>query len=147
MSVLSPGDVERLLRADAAAQYIDVRTVAEFAQGRPLLRAINVPYVFHTPHNGAEVPNGSFTDIVSHLHARDARLVVGGDTDDRAERARAALVAAGFSAVALMSGGLGAWRDAQLPTTRDNRDGVSYVSLLTRFRRKDKRRGDKAAAH
>jgi rhodanese-related sulfurtransferase len=146
-SGITPADTAQRLREDSAVQYIDVRTVAEFAQGRPLLRAVNLPVVFHTPHDGAEVPNASFVDIVNHLFAPDVPLVIGGDADDRAERAAAALLAAGRTGVAVMTGGFAAWREALLPTTRDNRDGISYVSLLTQFRRKDKRGGSKSGAH
>jgi len=102
---LSPTAVAALLRENSAVQYIDVRTVAEFAQGRPLLRAVNLPLVFFAPQDGAEVQNAAFVDIVNHLF------------------------------------------DAAVPTTRDNRDGISYVSLLTQFRRQDKRRGSKAGGH
>ena len=146
-TLLAPAEVAALLRENSAAQYIDVRTVAEFAQGRPLLRAVNLPYVFHAPKNGAEVPNAVFTDIVGHLFEASVPIVLGGDADDRASRAAAALQAAGRAGVSVMEGGLPAWRTALLPTTRDNRDGVSYVSLLTQFRRKDKRGSSKAGGH
>jgi rhodanese-related sulfurtransferase len=145
-SSISPADTAQRLRDDAAVQYIDVRTVAEFAQGRPLLRAVNLPVVFHTPDQGTEVPNACFVDIVNHLFAPEVPLVLGGDADDRAERAAAALLAAGRTGVCVMTGGFAAWRTALLPTTRDNRNGISYVSLLTQFRRKDKRPG-KGGAH
>lgn len=145
-SSISPADTAQRLRDDTAVQYIDVRTVAEFAQGRPLMRAVNLPFVFHAPDHGAEVPNAIFVDIVNHLFAPEVPLVLGGDADDRAERAAAALLAAGRADVAVMTGGFEAWRAALLPTTRDNRNGISYVSLLTQFRRKDKRPG-KGGAH
>lgn len=149
MRELSPEAVRDWMTQDDAVQYIDVRTVAEFAQGRPLLRAVNLPYVFHTPTAGAEVPNGSFVDIVAWLYPPSTPLVLGGGADSRAERAAAALEARGYAALAVMPAGFEGWRAALLPTTRDNRDGVSYVSLLTRFRRKDKRSAGKtgAAAH
>ena len=59
-------------------------------------------------------------------------------TSAAAAAAAAALVAAGCSGVAVVEGGLAAWRTALLPTTRENREGSSYVSLLTGYRRKDK---------
>ncbi len=144
---LSPTAVAALLRENSAVQYIDVRTVAEFAQGRPLLRAVNLPLVFFAPQDGAEVQNAAFVDIVNHLFDAAVPLVLGGDADDRANRAAAALQAAGRAGLSVMDGGLAAWREALLPTTRDNRDGISYVSLLTQFRRQDKRRGSKAGGH
>lgn len=147
MNALAPSAVQQQCQENPAAQYIDVRTVAEFAEGRPLLRAVNIPFVFHTPHGGAEVPNGSFVEIIGFLFPTDAHLILGAGADDRAERAADALRAAGFVSVSVMAGGMGAWRAALLPTTRDNRDGVSYVSLLTRFRRKDKAAAGSPAAH
>lgn len=150
MKELSPEAVRDWLTQDDAAQYIDVRTVGEFAQGRPLLRAVNLPFVFHTPATAAEVPNGSFVDLVAWLHPPSTPLVLGGGADSRAARAAAALEAQGYTALAVMPAGFEGWRAALLPTTRDNRDGVSYVSLLTRFRRKDSKRGagkTGAAAH
>lgn len=145
MNVVSPEATKQLLEQDAAAQYIDVRTVGEFAQGRPLLRAVNLPYVFHAPQSAAEVPNGSFIELVSFLFPPTTPLVLGGGADDRAARAAEALAAAGFDRLSVMSAGFEGWRAALLPTTRDNREGISYVSLLTRFRRKDKRGAAKAA--
>jgi hypothetical protein len=132
-------------------RYVDVRTVGEFAQGRPLLPAVNIPLVFHHPVTTEAVPNGAFVDLVSHLFAPASRLVLGaaGDeaADARAESAAAALAASGFELLAVMPAGFNGWRAALLPTTRDNRDGVSYVSLLTRFRRKDKRAGKGGGGH
>jgi hypothetical protein len=43
-----------------------------------------------------------------------------------------------------MQEGLPGWRAAKQPTTTDNRDGISYVSLLTPVKRKGKK---KATAH
>jgi len=148
---MQPAEVAALVKEDAAVRYVDVRTVGEFAQGRPLLPAVNIPLVFHHPVTTEAVPNGAFVDLVSHLFAPASRLVLGdaGDeaADPRAESAAAALAASGFELLAVMPAGFNGWRAALLPTTRDNRDGVSYVSLLTRFRRKDKRAGKGGGGH
>lgn len=146
MNTLAATAVQRLFDTAPAARYIDVRTVAEFAQGRPLLRAVNLPFVFHAPQRTAEIANDSFVELVAFLYPTDTPLVLGGDADTRAARAATLLDAAGFAAVALLDGGLPAWRAALLPTTRDNRDGVSYVSLLTRYRRRARAEKDPAAA-
>lgn len=143
----TPRAVQALLAADDAARYIDVRSVAEFAAGRPLLPAVNLPFAFRAPQRNAEVTNVSFVELASFLFTAETRLVIGGDADDRAERACAALRAAGFVAVSLLPGGIAAWRAALLPTTRDNREGVSYVSLLTRYRRRHARPPVTSSAH
>ena len=142
---LKPSEVAALGKLDTAMQYIDVRTVGEFSQGRPLMRAVNIPFVFHHPVTTSVIPNAAFADVVAHLFEPATRIVLGAageePEDDRALRAAEALAARGFVQLAVMSPGFNGWRAALLPTTRDNRDGVSYVSLLTRFRRKDKRAG------
>jgi rhodanese-related sulfurtransferase len=151
VEIMQPAEVAALVKDDPAVRYVDVRTVGEFAQGRPLLPAVNIPFVFHHPLTTAPITNGVFVDLVSHLFAPAARLVLGaaddGAVDPRAEAAAAALVAGGFDRLVVMPAGFNGWRAALLPTTRDNRDGVSYVSLLTRFRRKDKRAGKGGGGH
>jgi len=143
--IMQPAEVAALAKEDAAVRYVDVRTVGEFAQGRPLLPAVNIPFVFHHPLTTAAIPNGAFAELVAHLFVPATRLVLGaageGAGDPRAESAAMALAAFGFERLVVMPAGFNGWRAALLPTTRDNRDGVSYVSLLTRFRRKDKRTG------
>jgi len=151
IQTMQPAEVAALVKEDPAVRYIDVRTVGEFAQGRPLLPTVNIPFVFHHPVTTEAIPNSVFADLVSHLFAPATRLVLGAagsDTaDDRAGSAAAALAARGFEQLAVMPAGFNGWRAALLPTTRDNRDGVSYVSLLTRFRRKDKRAGKGGGSH
>jgi rhodanese-related sulfurtransferase len=117
------------------ATYVDVRTVAEFTAGRPKGRAINVPVEFHHPKTGATHANDAFTLVVRHTLDRAAPLIVGADAGDRAARAADILAGAGFTEIEILPGGLTGWRKAELPVTGDNRDGVSYVSLLTPARR------------
>jgi len=151
IEIMQPAEVAALVKDDSAVRYVDVRTVGEFAQGRPLLPAVNIPFVFHHPLTTDPIPNGAFADLVSHLFTPATRLVLGaagdGAADPRAEAAAAALAACGFERLAVMPAGFSGWRAALLPTTRDNRDGVSYVSLLTRYRRKDKRAGKGGGGH
>ena len=52
------------------------------------------------------------------------------------------LVEAGYTNVAVMLGGLQQWQQCALPVTGDNREGVSYVSLLTPAKRRKKPKGD-----
>ncbi len=74
---------------------------------------------------------------MEHTLALSTPLIVGGDDGPRAATAAAALRAAGFTDVSVMSAGLPGWRAAGLPVTGNNADGVSYVSLLTPAKRKD----------
>jgi 3-mercaptopyruvate sulfurtransferase SseA len=56
-------------------------------------------------------------------------------------------LAAGYTEVAVMPEGVTSWRKAGLPTTADNRDGISYVSLLMKVKRKGKKKTAHAGAH
>ncbi|MEQ8662650.1 MAG: rhodanese-like domain-containing protein [Gammaproteobacteria bacterium] len=135
IATIAPTDALARIGAEGDAVYVDVRTVAEFVSGRPKGRAVNIPVVFHHPGSGAEHPNEAFTLVARHALAIDTPVIVGGAADARALSAARALDAAGFARLALLEGGLPAWQAARLPLTGDNRDGVSYVSLLTRARR------------
>ncbi len=141
---LAAGAAAALIGDDGEAVYVDVRTVAEFVQGHPRGRVINLPLVFHHPRSGEEHPNEAFALVARHALPPTTPLVVGAADDDRATRAAAALAAAGFADVRVLAGGHAAWRAAGLPVTGDNRDGVSYVSLLTPARRAAGKRGAKA---
>ena len=136
--VVEPRDVAERIGQAGVATYVDVRTVAEFAKGRPKGRAINVPIVFHHPTTGADHVNESFQLVMDHACALDGALIVGGDDGERAWQAAREIRAAGFETVSVMPAGLAGWRDCGLPVTGDNRDGVSYVSLLTPAKRAKK---------
>jgi rhodanese-related sulfurtransferase len=131
LTEITPEETAERIGADGDATYVDVRTVAEFAKGRPRGRAINVPIVFHHPRTGADHPNERFRLVMAHARPHDTPLIVGGDDDGRAARAARELLDAGFAQVVVMTAGLPGWRARGLPVTGDNRDGVSYVSLLT----------------
>jgi rhodanese-related sulfurtransferase len=145
--VLTPQETQTLLQANPAAVYIDVRPVAEFATGHPRVRTVNIPIVFHHPTTKEIFPNDSFLLVVEDLYGKDTPLVVGGGTDEGAAQAAQWLVAAGYTDVAVMPEGVTGWRKAGLPTTADNRDGISYVSLLTKVKRKGKKKAAHAGAH
>lgn len=140
--VLSPQETHSLLSNDPESIYIDVRTVAEFATGHPRGKVVNIPILFRHPTKEETYPNQSFLTVVEEMYPKEMPLVVGGE-ETRALQAAEQLVAAGYSNVATMQGGYSGWKDSQLPTTKDNRDGVSYVSLLMKVKRK----GKKKAAH
>ena len=135
---LEPDDVAGQIGLNGNATYVDVRTVAEFSKGRPKGRAINVPILFYHPTTGKEHPNESFDLVVTHTCVLDVALVIGADADDRCQRAALELRKAGFKDVSIMPSGLPGWQKSGLPITRDNRDGVSYVSLLTPAKRATK---------
>ena len=135
IAALEPQDVAERIGESGNATYVDVRTVAEFAKGRPKGRAINVPIVFHHPTTGEDHPNASFRLVMAHTCVADRALIVGGDESERCLEAARELCDAGFENVSVMPAGLPGWRDRGLPVTGDNRDGVSYVSLLTPAKR------------
>ena len=137
-TTLSPDDVQALFASEPAATYIDVRTVAEFANGHPKGNVVNIPIEFYRPHSDEVFPNASFLEVVGDERTRDARLIMGCDAGERSQRAARELIAAGYGNVAVMAGGLKAWRERRLPITGDNRPGVSYASLLTAAKRRKK---------
>jgi rhodanese-related sulfurtransferase len=138
--VLTPQETQALLRANPAAVYIDVRPVAEFATGHPRARGVNIPIVFHHPTTKEIFPNHSFLLVVEDLYSKDTPLVVGCGTEERAMQAAQQLLAAGYTDVTVMQEGFPGWRKAGLPTTADNRAGISYVSLLMKVKRKGKKK-------
>ena len=141
--VLTPREAHALLTANPAVVYIDVRTVAEFASGHPQGRVVNLPMVFYHPTSQEAFPNESFLPVLESLYAKDIPLIAGCDNEERARQAAGRLLEAGYTDVTVMQEGFTGWRKLGLPATTDNRDGISYVSLLTRVKRK----GKKKAAH
>ena len=132
---ISPTAAAEAIGEGGEAIYVDVRTVAEFATGRPKGRAVNLPIVFHHPQGGDPHANEAFDLVARHALEGDTPLIVGASMDARADTGAQALRAAGFEKVQVMGGGMDAWQAEGLPVTRDNREGVSYVSLLTAARR------------
>ena len=140
MSTLTPQEAFERLNQDAATTYVDVRTVAEFATGHPKGKIINVPIVFFHPTTKAVFPNGSFDLVMDAVCPKDIPLIVGCEKGPRARQAVERLTAAGYENLHLMEAGHAGWKAANLPTTADNRDGISYVSLLTPAKRKQKKK-------
>ena len=142
---LSPREASELLSGNDKAAYVDVRTVAEFAAGHPRGKVVNIPIVFYHPTTKEIYSNGSFLEVVDSLYSKEIPLIIGGDDRGRAQQAAEQLRAAGYTNICVMPEGVHGWRAQKLPTTTDNRDGVSYASLLTPVKRKGKKK--KAAAH
>ena len=136
-AISTPLEVSLRIAADGLTTYVDVRTVAEFVAGHPRGRVINVPIEFYHPKTGATHGNASFILVMEHTLPLTTPLIVGGDEGPRAGAAAAALSAAGYQDVSVMSAGLAGWRVSGLPVTGNNAPGVSYVSLLTPAKRKD----------
>lgn len=142
---LFPQEVQGLLSSNDNAAYIDVRTVAEFAAGHPRGQVVNIPIVFHHPTAKETYPNNSFLEVVASLYGKNRPLIIGGDDGERSQQAAGQLQSAGYTNVCVMPEGVGGWRAQKLPTATDNRNGISYASLLTPLKRKGKKQ--KAAAH
>ena len=140
---LTSQETHSLLTNNSQAVYIDVRTVAEFATGHPRGKVVNIPILFRHPTKEDTYPNQSFLAVVEGMYTKETPLIVGCGEETRATQAAEQLVAAGYTNVATMRDGYTGWKENKLPTTTDNRDGISYVSLLTKVKRK----GKKKAAH
>jgi rhodanese-related sulfurtransferase len=94
---------EMINREDAL--LVDVREPSEYGSGR-ILGARNVPL--------ARLDDG----VGDLAKKKDRPLIVYCDSGDRAAKAAAALKKQGFTRVANLSGGLGAWRQAGLPVEK-----------------------------
>ena len=144
-TTLTPQEAFERLKNDAETTYVDVRTVAEFATGHPKGKVINVPIVFFYPTTKAVFQNESFDLVMAEVCPKETPLIVGCEQGPRAKQAVERLAAAGYENVHLMEAGHAGWKAAALPVTADNRDGISYVSLLTPAKRKQKKK--KKAKH
>ena len=136
---VSPDEAKRRMD-DEGYVYVDVRTEAEWAAGHPS-GAENVP-VMLAGANGME-PNPAFLDVMSALHPKDAKLVVGCRSGQRSLRAAEMLAKAGFTNVVDQRAGFdGArnafggvaepgWQAQGLPVERETA-GRSYAELRAR---------------
>ena len=119
--------------------------MAEFATGHPKGKVINVPIVFFHPTTNEIFQNESFDLVMEEVCPKETPLIVGCEKGPRAKQAVERLTAAGYQNVHLMEAGHAGWKSVGLPVTTDNRDGISYVSLLTPAKRKQKKK--KKAKH
>ena len=101
---LSPGQATHLINREDALP-LDVRDAGEFGAGH-ILGARNLPL--------ARVEEGS-PDLAKK---KDRPLIVYCDGGNRCAKATAALRKQGFTRVASLSGGLGAWQGAGLPVEK-----------------------------
>ncbi len=145
--LISPDELATAWANAPETLYIDVRTVAEFAAGRPKGKAVNVPWLFYYPGTRAEHPNESFLLVIETLFPKEAPLILGCSDDARAMAAAARVIAAGYQNVRVLAGGIDGWRASHRMTTTDNRPGISYVSLLTQVKRPAGKKGGAGHGH
>ena len=133
---VSPDEALGLMQSEGWA-YIDVRSVPEFEQGHPA-GAYNVPLTHMSPEGSAANPD--FLAVMERHFDRDAGLVVGCRTANRAEHAVVMLLRAGYSNVAIQRAGfLGTrdffgrsdpgWGKTGLPTSLAAEPGRSWAAL------------------
>jgi rhodanese-related sulfurtransferase len=133
---VSPDDALELMQTQGWV-YVDVRSVPEFEQGHPA-GAYNVPLVHMGPAGSAANP--VFLDVMERHFPREAGLVVGCRTANRAEHAVLMLLRAGYANVAIQQAGfLGTldffgrsdpgWGKKDLPTSLVAEPGRSWAEL------------------
>jgi rhodanese-related sulfurtransferase len=137
--IASPIEVSESIGEKPDSTYVDVRTVAEFVGGHPRGNVVNVPIVFFRPKSGEALVNDSFLLVIDDLFEKDTAIITGCDDGERSSQAAGRLIDAGYTNVSVLLSGFTGWRQHGLPTSRDNRDGVSYVSVLTKAKRKKDR--------
>ena len=97
-------EVERLLREDNNVTLIDARTAKEFAEGH-VPGAINVPI----PDLAEYTRSGD--------NAVEGLLITMCGSTGRGEKAAAVLSSLGVEDIAVLDGGLKAWKEAGYPVT------------------------------
>jgi rhodanese-related sulfurtransferase len=115
--VLSPADLDALLRDEPATRLLDVRTPAEF-ETEHIAGAYNVPLDTLAEH-GAEI----------RAHVTDPVVLVC-RSGQRARRAEEALGAAGMTNLHVLDGGMTAWAAERRPVRR----GAPRISLERQVR-------------
>lgn len=134
-ATLPPEGVERLLAADPARVYIDVRTVEEFEAGH-VPGSYNIPIFFKT--GMGMQPNPQFEALVKRHFRPEQELVFGCRSGVRSERACELFTALGYGKLVNMSGGFEGspdqpgWRACGLATTCTAEPGRSYRELVER---------------
>lgn len=133
---VSPDEALDLMRNEGWL-YVDVRSVPEFDEGHPA-GAYNVP-LSHMDAGGTSA-NAEFMPVMERHFPKDARLIVGCRTSNRAEHAVVMLLRAGYTNVAIQRAGfLGTrdffgradpgWGRKGLPTSQRAEPGRSWAEL------------------
>jgi rhodanese-related sulfurtransferase len=133
---VTPEEAAEILRDNANAVYLDVRSEAEFAAGHPD-GAYNVPiFFFDAAHRPS--PNPDFVDVVAATFAKRKTLLLGCQSGMRSMRAAEILAERGWLDVANVAGGFAGspfargWRDSRLPVASGARGGRSYAELANK---------------
>lgn len=111
------------------ATYIDVRSSAEFATGRPA-GAVNVPLLDHDEDTGQLMPNPDFVRVMRANFPADTALLIGCQTGGRSGRAAQILEAFGFTRVTNVLGGYDGWQPSGLPIETAPSANRTYADLL-----------------
>ena len=111
------------------ATYIDVRSRAEFAAGRPG-GAINVPLQDNDEDSGQMMPNPDFVRVMRANFPAYARLLIGCQSGSRSGRAAQMLEAFGFTNVTDVPGGYAGWAPSGLPVDSATPPARTYEDLL-----------------
>lgn len=111
------------------ATYIDVRSRAEFAAGRPA-GAVNVPLLDNDEDTGELMPNPDFVRVMRCNFSDDARLLIGCQSGGRSGRAAQILCAFGFTHVTNVPGGYSGWQPSGLPVDTVTPPARAYDALL-----------------
>ena len=111
------------------ATYIDVRSSAEFAAGRPA-GAINVPLLDNDEDTGQLMPNPDFVRVMRANFPADAHLLIGCQSGGRSSRAAQILEAFGFTHVTNVPGGYEGWKPTGLPIDASTPPNRTYEELL-----------------
>ena len=111
------------------ATYIDVRSSAEFAAGRPA-GAINVPLLDNDEDTGQVMPNPDFVRVMRANFPAGAPLLIGCQSGGRSSRAAQILEAFGFTNVTNVLGGYEGWEPSGLPIETAPPANHAYEELL-----------------
>lgn len=103
MNQILPEEARRNLESGEWT-YLDVRTPAEFAAGRPK-GAINIPVAEVNPRTGRMEFNPRFLTVLQAIVAKEANVIVACKSGSRSSAAVELMQQAGYSAARNMIGG------------------------------------------
>ncbi len=129
MPVNTVSSAEAHTAQQGGAAYIDVRSSAEFAAGRPA-GAINVPLLDNDEDTGLVMPNTDFVRVMRANFPADAPLLIGCQSGGRSSRAAQILEAFGFTHLTNVRGGYDSWAPSGLPVETATAPLRRYEDLL-----------------
>jgi rhodanese-related sulfurtransferase len=127
---VKPDEAARLLEADPAMTYVDVRSTGEYTNGH-VPGSINVPVAEPDPMRGM-APNPDFLAVMAKLFQTDQCLILGCASGGRSRHAALMLSSEGFTTLMNMAGGFsgpGGWCQLGLPIAKD---GTPYAEARKR---------------